>query len=173
MPEKIPLLEPWEMQLAQKIAQRFVRKADPDDLISELQIHILKIKKKEIQGIVDWKSYLARALLRRASELCETWTKRRDETMSLESVLSEGEGGGNLKLEDVLSIEEFNDPLSGIDPIRVYEELSPYEKQLWDLLIEEEGDITGVAGRLRIPRTTVDYQVRKFRKHLKDMGLGE
>ncbi len=59
----------------------------------------------------------------------------------------------------------------GIDLSKVWEALAPEMRELWLMLCEEEGNTSAVAKRLRRPRKTVDYWIRKLKTVLNDLGM--
>ena len=54
---------------------------------------------------------------------------------------------------------------------KVWNALPPDKRKLWQLLFEEEGNISAVAKRLRRPRKTVEYRIQKLETFIKDRGL--
>jgi DNA-directed RNA polymerase specialized sigma24 family protein len=58
-----------------------------------------------------------------------------------------------------------------IDLATLRDELSPQLRQIWDLLVEEQGNVSAAARKLGRPRKSFDYWIGKLRQLLKKRGL--
>lgn len=151
-------LESWELELARKIAWRFKSSCDPEDIIPELQEHILLIKKRFKKRTKDWKAYLASSLLNRAKRLLRSRKRSILETPLEEAGACEPLGSAT----DPAVTVESGGALERL--LKLYEELDPQQQQLWDLLVEHQGNTAEVARRLKKNRQAVDYHVQKLRR---------
>jgi len=165
-------IELWEFALIRKIASRYAGQVDADELASELCLHVLKLKHRKSELIVDWKAYLAKSLLRRADRIVPSWIRRQGRAVSLDTAIAApAEHMRDIRLEELLSTDD-QDGTSFDELISMYQGLGPKEKRLWDLLVEERGNTLRVAKRMRKPRKTVDYHIQKLRRLIKSRGFG-
>ncbi|MBI3551586.1 MAG: hypothetical protein HY077_03645 [Elusimicrobia bacterium] len=151
--------------MAEKIARGFKNVPDPDELISQLQEHVLLVKSRMHRQAVDWKGYLAKSLFNRAKRLLRT-PKKRLEFEPLEEASLQARTVSSRDFLDSLASDEI---LQGL--LKVYGELDPHQQQLWDLLVEHQGNIRSAAKNIRKPQGTIQYQVEKLRKILLERGF--
>lgn len=159
-------IEPWEADLARKVAFRFSGDGDPDEIAAELLEHALRIKKRHKSKVKDWKAYLASSLLNRARKLLKPKKRTLGQVLSLdESFAQEPLAAGQGPLEAIEEADELDRLL------KLYEELDPKMQQLWDLLLKHGGSTSEVARQLGKQKQAVDYHIQKLRRILTGRGF--
>lgn len=159
--------------MARGIARSFKTFEQFDDLEAEVLLKLAELKSKQPAHAEDWKSFLATALFNAAKDCIrkhENWAKRARSFEEQDE--NNKEEANNRTWEDRFHIKpganldfliEWDPAWAGLD-----EEL----KKLWQILMEEEGNITATALRLDLPRKTVEYQVKmKLAGYFKEKGF--
>jgi hypothetical protein len=158
-------IDVWELELVKQVMYAY--RTDREELEAELLGRLLELKIKHQARAQDWKAFLARSLYNAANNFVRNKNWRESRIQSLE--LDDTEGP-HLGLADLLAAPE--EPIDvRIDLARLREEMSPQLRQLWDLLIEEHGNISAIARKLGRPRKSLDYWVGKLRQLLKDRAF--
>ena len=153
------------------IARSFKTFEQFDDLEAELLMKLADLKSSQPDHVEDWKSFLAVALFNAAKDCIRkyrNWTKR---AQSLESQDNK-EDIGNQTWEDRVPGQSEADPDFLIEWEPAWADLDPELKNLWQILMEEEGSITNTALRLNLPRKTVEYWIKtKLAGYFKKKGF--
>ena len=158
-------VEAWEIDLVKQVAHAY--RADQEELEAELFRRLTELKVKHKARARDWKAYLARSLYNAANRFVRDQNIRDRRIRSLEI---EDEDQAPASILDFLPAPE--EPLDlRIDLSRLRNEMSPQLRDLWDLLVEEQGNISAVAKKLGRPRKTVDYWLQKLKRFLKNRTL--
>jgi DNA-directed RNA polymerase specialized sigma24 family protein len=164
-PEQI---EPWEFDLIRKVADRF-ETTEREDLEAELGRILLRLKVGKPPHVQDWKSYLAKALLNKASN----WIRdRRFHQSRIVPLIAPGEeesGARFITGKGMPSLEIDDDSQLALKLLS--NELGPDLLRLWELLIEENGNQLAVARRLGMHRNTVRLWIQKIRQLLEQHGF--
>ena len=125
---------------------------------------MLELKINHHGRVRNWRSFLARSLYNAANNFVRNRRVHEIRTQPLELEEEEGEPS----LARVMAAPE--EPLDlRLDLATIWQEMPPELEQLWELLLEEEGNTTAVAKRLNRPRKTVEYWVQKLRRLLKEV----
>jgi DNA-directed RNA polymerase specialized sigma24 family protein len=149
------------MKVVKQVAHAY--RTDREELEADLLGHLVELKIKHQVRARDWKAFLARSLYNAANNFVRNKDLRESKMQSLEADDTEQ---ARHALADLLAAPEERLDLR-IDLARVREEISPQLRQVWDLLIEERGNISAVARKLGRPRKSLDYWVGKLRQLLK------
>jgi DNA-directed RNA polymerase specialized sigma24 family protein len=161
---------PWEFDLIQKVASRF-ETTEREDLEAELGRILLRLKVGKPAHVQDWKSYLAKALLNKASNWIRDRRLRQSRIVPLIAPGEEESGAGFITGKGMPGLEIDDDFQLALKLLR--NELGPDLLRLWELLIEENGNQLAVARRLRVHRNTVRLWIRKIRQVLELHGFLE
>ena len=157
--------------MARGIARSFKTFEQFDDLEAEVLLKLAELKSRQPAHAEDWKSFLATALFNAAKDCIRkhrNWAKR---SQSLEGSDNKEEAG-NRTWEDQLPSHSEADPDFLIQWEPAWAELDSELKNLWQILMEEEGSITNTALRLGLPRKTVEYWVKtKLAGYFKKKGF--
>lgn len=161
-------VEDWELDLARKIAGSFKKSIgdEAEELEAELFQRLLEIKHQKLEGIEKWDSYLAKSLYNAANNFLNKRNTRGDRMESLDAIVREEEGDSPIPLENILD-EPIEDVDFQIQLSTALQSLSPELKDLWKILVEEDGNTSQVAERLGRPRKTVEYWIDKLKAILK------
>lgn len=158
-----PKIEPWELELVKKVAQRF-RTMERDDLESDLAGRLLDLKTHLPSGIRTWKAYLAKFLYNKAAN----WVRNRRADEARSTSLHESrheEFSEALTLEDLLKFPELeHDARAAFAGL--WQALDPDLRRVWELLLEERGNQAEVARRLGKHRNTVRLWIREIQREL-------
>ena len=146
-PEEI---EQWEFDLIRKVANRF-ETTEREDLEAELALILFRLKASRPASIQNWKSYLAKALLNKASNWIRDGRARQNRNVPLLAAGEEELGAGFITEEGVPGLEVDDDLQLALKLLS--NELGPDLLRLWELLIEENGNQLAVARRLGMHRT--------------------
>jgi DNA-directed RNA polymerase specialized sigma24 family protein len=155
-------VEIWEMEVVKQVAH--VYRTDYEELEAELFRRLVKLKIKHQARARDWRAFLARSLYNAAKNFVRDRAVREGRMRSLEV---DNVDDAPPALEDLLVAPEESIDLR-IDLTGLREELSPQMQRLWDALVEEQGNISAVARKLRRPRKSLDYWVGKLRRLVKN-----
>jgi DNA-directed RNA polymerase specialized sigma24 family protein len=155
----------WEIEVVQQVVHAY--RTDHEELEAELLRRLVELKIKHQARVRDWRAFLARSLYNAANNFVRNRRLRESRMQSLEpdDVLD-----ATPALADLLAAPEEPVDLR-IDLARLREEISPELRQLWDLLIEEQGNVSAAARKLGRPRKSLDYWIGKLRQLLKDRGF--
>lgn len=163
-------IEPWEIEVARSVARSFKTFPEHEDLEAELLKRLLELKSTRRHGVRDWRGFLAKSLYNAANNVVARWKWRDRRMLSLElRVAGEDE---DATLESVLA-EPDERPDLEISFAEVWQDLSPDLRDLWHLLVEEEGNVLSVARRLGQSRGTVRGNIRRIKALLGRFGLDE
>jgi DNA-directed RNA polymerase specialized sigma24 family protein len=158
-------VEAWEINLVKQVAHAY--RADQEELEAELFRRLTELKVKHKARARDWKAYLARSLYNAANTFVRDQKIRDRRIQSLEI---EDEDQAPASMLDLLPAPA--EPLDlRIDLGRLRNEISPQLRDLWDLLVEEQGNISAAAQKLGRPRKTVDYWIQKLKTFLKNRAI--
>jgi transposase len=150
-------LEDWEFELIEKAAWDF-SKTDRDDLKSELIKSLLALKESRPAGILDWKSYVAKATYNRANNVTRGWRRfqKRAARMAVTEVMHTPPAD---PAEDRLALAQ------------AWAELKPEFRRLWEVLAEEGGRKIRAARRLGLHPNTLRLRIRKIQRVLERHGF--
>lgn len=159
--------------MAKGIARSFKTFEQFDDLEAEVLLKLAELKSKQPAHAEDWKSFLASSLFNTAKDCIkkhDNWAKR---ARSFEDQEAEyKEENKNRTWEDRFLVQSEIDPDFLIQWDPAWAALDAELKNLWQILMEEEGNITATAIRLGLPRKTVEYQVKtKLAGFFKEKGF--
>lgn len=157
----------WELALTQQIAHSR-RTSDPDELESDLTLHLAKLQHLRSQVDV-WRAYLITALSRRA----DNWLRnRRREEQPLTSLDAPLRVTGEEEVT-ALDIVQHRDAAPGdlLAFERVRADLNNHLRRVWDALIQEDFSQTRAAKRLGVHRNTIRNALRQIRRVLKRHGF--
>jgi DNA-directed RNA polymerase specialized sigma24 family protein len=158
-------VDAWEIDLVRQITHAY--RSDHEELEAELFRRFTELKVKHKARATDWKAYLARSLYNAANRFVRDQNTRDRRLQSLE--IEDDEHAGASMLDFLPAPDE---PLDlRIDLCRLREEMSPQLRDLWDLLVEEQGNVSAAAKKLGRPRKTVDYWIQKLKTFLKNQAI--
>ena len=154
------------MEIAARIAGSF--RLGDEDLKSALWTRLIELKAKPPARIQNWKSYLIQSLYNAAKNFIRQEDVRRrhrgaadvHDTLELSWPVWREERVAEAKELDLR-----------ITLTNVWTALTPEMRELAWMLIEEEGNISALAARLKCPRKTVEYWIQTLRTKLKKDGL--
>lgn len=150
-------IKAWEITLISQITSRY-NINDKDELQAELYKKLLELKHKNIKA-KSWKNFLAKALYNAANDYLRKTNQHNKRYISIGSKHSnEDDDIGNIVIGSNIEDIELRITL---------ENLSPELKQLWNVLMIEDGNISKAAKRLNKPRTTINYWYKKLKDELK------
>ncbi len=150
------------MEVVKQVAHAY--RTDYEEFEAELLGRLVALKIKHQARARDWRAFLARSLYNAAKNFVRNKDLRDSKMQSLDP--DDGEDA-RPALADLLAAPE--EPIElRIDVARLREEMSPQLRQVWDLLIEEHGNISAVARKLGRPRKSLDYWIGKLRQLLKN-----
>jgi len=155
----------WELALVRAVAGRF-RTAEREELEAELARRLLALKLHPPRGIRDWRRYATKFLHNKASNWIRDSRARERRAMALDRPTGESETA----LIDLLSAPEPRHDLR-IAFARIWKELDPELRALWQLLLEENGNQLRAARKLGKHRNTVRLWIKKIRKILVSQGF--
>ncbi len=157
-----PELWDWAFDRIPRIAAAF-HGIDQEELQAELALTLLQLQRKPPRGILDWKSYLAKSLLNRASKLAKRWRRQREiEIGSDQSTLHD-----NFVLQVVAADQP--DPPSADEFQRTRRRLSRRSFAFLRLLDECHGSVSDLARKLGQHRNTVGQRLRRIREYLRSI----
>ena len=159
-------VEVWEIELATRIAGSF-RPGD-EDLKSALWTRLIQIKAKPPASIQNWKSYLIQSLYNAAKNFIRQEDVQRRHRGAADSHETLELHWPFWREEMVATSKELD---LKITLTKVWATLTPEMRELAWMLIEEEGNISALAARLKRSRKTVEYWIQKLRTKLKEEGL--
>jgi DNA-directed RNA polymerase specialized sigma24 family protein len=157
-------VEEWEMEMARRIAGSF-RRTD-EELRAVLFVRLAELKAKTRNDIRDWRGFLAQSLYNAAKNFVRHEDVIRGRQQSLDFV-EDGNESSSL-LEQLAAPPEPEEQFRFSD---IRKRLTPEMRELADLLMENEGNVSAVAAALDRPRKTVDYWIAKLRTLLRKRGL--
>jgi DNA-directed RNA polymerase specialized sigma24 family protein len=155
-------VEAWEIDVVKQVVHAY--RTDSEELEAELFRRLVDLKIKHQARARDWKAFLAQSLYNAAKNFVRDKNLRESKIRSLEI---EREENPPASLMDLLPAP--GEPLDlRIELSQLREAVPPELRPLWDLLIEEHGNVSAVAKRLGRPRKTVDYSIQKLKQFLKN-----
>jgi RNA polymerase sigma factor (sigma-70 family) len=163
-------IESWELELVRKVARAF-RTTEKEDLQAELAGKLLTLKNRSPSGIRDWKAYATKFLYNKADNWIRRW--RASEHKKVALLETTEEAVSEPYVSKVVLEAPPREPDLQIAFNRVWDELDPQLRALWEMLLEAKGNQTGVARRIGKHRNTVRLWVRKIQQLLKYHGFRE
>lgn len=164
-----PEIEAWELDLVRKVAKAF-RDCEQDELTAELASRLLELKSKPPTGIKNWRAYLAKFLYNKASNIVRNWRLRDSRSISFQQPEEFDDDSIMGSLDALLAHddrpEKLRQEFSG-----AWGSLAPELRELWEVLVEEEGCQGAAAKRLGKHRNTVALWLRQIREVLKAHGF--
>jgi DNA-directed RNA polymerase specialized sigma24 family protein len=155
-------VEEWEKDVVNQVVHAY--RTDAEELEAELFRRLVDLKIKHKARARDWKAFLAQSLYNAAKNFVRDKNLRESKIQSPEI---ENEEDPSASLMDLLPAPE--EPIDlRIELSRLREAVPPELRPLWDLLIEEHGNISAIAERLGLPRKTVDYWIHKLKQLFKN-----
>ena len=161
-------IEPWELDLVRKVARAF-RTTERDDLEAELAGKLLKLKSHLPSDIRDWKAYASKFLYNKADNWVRASRAREQKKVALVEMAEENVS--ERYVSKALLQAPPREPDLQIAFARVWNELDPQLRALWEMLLEAKGNQAGVARRVGKHRNTVRLWVRKIQQVLKCHGF--
>jgi DNA-directed RNA polymerase specialized sigma24 family protein len=158
-------VEPWEATIVKQVVRAY--RTDEEELEAELLKRLLELKLKHQSRARNWKSFLARSLYNAANNFVRERRARETRTRPLETE-EEDQHGSSLDYTFAAPEEPID---LRVDLATLWEEIPPRLRDVWSLLLEEEGNASAVAKRLGRPRKTVEYWIHKLRRFIKDRGI--
>jgi RNA polymerase sigma factor (sigma-70 family) len=166
-PDPVPLnLELWELELVRRTAAR-IRTLERDDLESELALHLIRVKRRQRARAHLWKAYLTTALRNKAANWIRDRQRHERSVTHLDASVTNDESMA--RAEFLGSSEAGHDLRTAF--AAVWDELSPEVRELWQILMQEDGNQVQAARRLRKHRNTVRAQIRRIRETLRRHGF--
>lgn len=166
-----PKIESWELELVKKVAKAF-RTNELEELESELAKKLLELKLNPPKNVRDWKSYLAKFLYNKASNIIRNWRHRESKFVSFTASAHSDDINENFSLENLLAEPQEDFDLRQ-DLSNIAKTLEPELRELWEILVEEGGDRGAAAKRLGKHRNTVTSWIEKIKEVLKKSGLSD
>ena len=180
------LFEEWEIAIAKKVVQEFKRKwkhlakEDPDDLLQECLAHWVFVKSKRVFEDDGFKrSFFRRVVKNKLMDLVrEAETHKRKtlhESVSLDAPLGEEEGASSLldQLSEVKAgpASEVQNARLRMDLAAALEKLSPRQKELCRLMLEEGLSVNEASKRFKTYRSEIYREVERIRRIFEREGL--
>ena len=156
-------VELWEVQLVRQTAQK-IRTRERDDLEAELLRKLMQLKSRKLAGVDNWKAYL-RTSLRNAAL---NYIREQPSDLPLLDQTDESSEWSGIP-SDMLVAEENLDLVVALG--NVWTELDPELRQLWQLLLQEQGNQLAVARRLGKHRNTVRLWIKRIVRLLERHGI--
>jgi hypothetical protein len=155
------------MDLLRNIARRF-RTPDRDELEAELARKLVALKVKAPADIVDWRAYIAKFFFNKASNWIRDERARAARRADPPGGIDEDE-----HTDTAARAIDRSNPAPELAPAlaAVWHELSPLLRNLWIVLLEENGNQVRVGQRLNRHRNTVRAWTRKIQDVLMAHGL--
>lgn len=159
--EKGPVapVESWEIDLAAGIARSFKSYERFEDLEAELFAELAELKQRGLSEIRDWKSFLAQSLFNAAKDFIEKNRTFDRKALSLD-IEPRDDGSRKEPWIERFRTRGTEDMDFSIQWRTAWGKLSPELQNLWQILMEEDGNIVNTAKRLGRPRKTVEYWVK-------------
>ncbi len=158
--------ERWELDLARAVA-RSARTTDPDELESELTLHLARLQSRFRSRITNWKAFLITALNRKARNWIRNQQTRGKRTTSLNAPIVESVEATSL--EETLHATE-SDPDHQMAIKRAWDELRPELRRVWKALQKEHGNRRRAARRLGVHPNTLRQRIRRIHEIFKRHG---
>lgn len=150
----------WELELIGKVVKRF-RTSERDDLQAELARKLLALTVEPPSQVRNWRAYVAKFLLNKAANWVRDERARQHRHGPIENAETAGVPSAPLAAENWGSPEP--DAHLSVAFARLWDELDPALKRLWQVLAEERGNQVRAARRLGKHRNTVRHSIRKIR----------
>jgi RNA polymerase sigma factor (sigma-70 family) len=160
------VVEPWELGLVRMTAAR-IRTTDREELVSELTLHLLHVKRKHKSRVRHWRAYLKASLHNRAVNWIRD--RQRQQARAIELDVAGGEEEPRMTADLLGSSEPGPDARAAFGA--AWEALDPNLQKLWEALIQENGNQTTVAKRLKLHRNTVRVWIRRIQNVMKAHGF--
>ncbi len=142
---------------------RTIGTPERDELIADLNVHLLRLKRRRIGVIRNWKAFLWRALHNKALNWIRDERAREQRLVSLDSPI---ETSGERTLQDVISASDLPDD-SRRQFSRALAQLPADLKEVLQMLLEENWNQSAVARRKHVHRNTVRVWVNKLKRALR------
>lgn len=179
------LFEDWEVTVAKKVVQEFKRKwkhlakEDPEDLIQECLAHWLFVKSRRVfENEKFRRSFFRRVVKNKLMDFVrEAETHKRKaihESISLDAPIDEE---GAFSLLDRLSettagpATEVQNTQLKMDLAAALEKLSPRQKELCRLMLEEGLSVNEASKRFKTYRSEIYREVERIRRIFEREGL--
>lgn len=162
-----PRIQHWELDLARKVASAF-RTSERPELEAVLTALLLELKVRRPAGVRRWKSYLAKALYNRASRWMRKSRTHEQRTQRLDEGTRNPEAALNEVLEQTSQKSDLEMSFSD-----AWKDLNSLDQLTCQVLLEEEGNHTAAALRLRIHRNTVRLRLKRIREVIERHGFSE
>ena len=161
-------IQPWESALVKEAARR-IRTTERDQLESELSLHVVLLKRRQLRGIRNWAAFLRKALHNKARNWIRDHQARQQKMVSLDEPPKAG-------LRDASAWHDIvqaavPDPDLRIAFRRAWGELGPELRTLWRLLLENKGNQVEVARLMGKHRNTVRLWIRRIQTVLRRHGF--
>ena len=158
-----PRIEKWEFEQVQKVAARFPE-METRELEAELAVALLELKRRQPPGIRDWKAYLTKSLLNRASTLLKKWRAIRNREISIELRFKDADA-----FQPAEPSATLPEPSTNLAAIRGL--LDDESCRLLQLLAECRWNQSCVGRRLGKHRNTIRYRLQKIRRTLRQCPI--
>ncbi len=179
------LFNEWEVTIAKRIVQEYKRKwkylakEDPEDLLQECLAHWLFVKKRRVfENETQKRAFLRRVIRNKLMDLVrEAGTHKRrtiQESVSLNAPIDE-EGASSfldeLSETKAGSTGEISDSELKLDLASAFEKLSPRQKELCRLMLDEGVSINEASKRFKTYRSEIYREVGRIRRIFEREGL--
>lgn len=144
------------------------RGIDQEELQAELAVTLLHLRQKRTRGIRNWKSYVVKSLLNRASKLVKRWRRQREVEIGVDQTFEESAVPHQLATGDQPGFLSA-DAATEFDHIR--RRISRRSLAFLRLLAECDGSISGLARKLGQHRNTVGRRLRKIRELMRSVEI--
>ena len=184
-------LQRWEIAVTKKLVGEFRRRSrslareEFDDLMQECLAHWIVVRRKLAPDPdVPPVGYMAQVIRNKLTDLIRERAadKRAGEQDALSLDAAPDGSDEGLTLAELLADDEsaqqgeadaVDRQHARIDIGRALARLTPVQRQLCQMLGEEELTIKEAAERLRIPRGTLYEEIKRIRRVFADQGLGD
>jgi DNA-directed RNA polymerase specialized sigma24 family protein len=161
------LFETWEVGLVERTA-RGIDTNEREELIAELMLHLLQLKRAHQRRARHWKAFLRTSIRNRALN----WVRHLQVQRTHMRPFEHADRG----LDRPADLEDL---LAGPDPdldrqqalVSVQSGLDPRLREFWQALVEENGHQGRAARRLRIHRNTARLWIQRIREQLQRHGF--
>jgi DNA-directed RNA polymerase specialized sigma24 family protein len=160
------VVEPWELDLVRMAAAR-IRTTDREELVSELTLHLLHVKREHKSRVRHWRAYLKASLHNRAVN----WIRDRQRQQAGVIELDAAGGEEEPRMTANLLGSSEPGPDNRVAFGAAWDALGPNLQNLWEALIQENGNQTRVAKRLKLHRNTVRLWIRRIQDVMKTHGF--
>ena len=182
------LFERWELAIAGKLVREFhataraLQRDELEDLLQEVLLHWYHARAShDPLGKASIRTYMARVVRNKLIDLIRERESDKDKVNILADpteVTSEGEPGSNSddaggdlpEPEDAREHRDAEQSLQ-LDLARAVARLTPRQRALCQLLLEQDTSMVEASQRLGVPRTTLYEELKHIRTVFKALGL--